>query len=204
MTTRTFTPEQLAALGVPPDQPNNVEYSDTLLADEHVTVLKYTQQRRVVFAAPDDGQAYAVTYEAPLDTGDFEVGDGGPAGHGWYGRTVEAVEVEERTVVTQQWLPVGAPADPGIAVLLPAWEAMYEPGNVSDYLIGYANSEAAARGAAEAWLRSQADEVGRLEWVPQSPRAGYDQEAELIARHDDGVDTGPGIAVRHRVQQPTN
>jgi hypothetical protein len=82
--------------------------------------------------------------------------------------------------------------------LLPTWEAMYEPGNVSDYLIGYANSEAAAKGAAVAWLRSQKDQLGRLEWVPQTPLDGYDAEAELIERHDDGVDIGPGIVVRHR------
>lgn len=84
------------------------------------------------------------------------------------------------------------------AEALPAWEAMYEPGNVSDYLIGYANDECAAKAAAEAWLRSQKDEVGRLEWVPQNPIDGYDTEAELIERHDDGIDTGPGITVRRR------
>lgn len=83
--------------------------------------------------------------------------------------------------------------------LLPAWEAMYEPGNVSDYLIGYANSEAAAKGAAVAWLRSQKDQVGRLEWVSQNPLSGYDAEFELGECHDDGVDIGHGITVRHRV-----
>jgi hypothetical protein len=87
-----------------------------------------------------------------------------------------------------------------IAELLPAWEAMYEPGNVSDYLIGYANDEAPAKAAAEAWLRSQAEVTGRLEWVHQTPLDGYDQEAELIERHDDGIDTGPGITVRRRVE----
>lgn len=85
-----------------------------------------------------------------------------------------------------------------LAEALPAWEAMYEPGNVSDYLIGYANSEAAAKGAAVAWLRSQKDQVGRLEWVPQNPLDGYDTEFELAELHDDGIDTRTGITVRHR------
>lgn len=89
--------------------------------------------------------------------------------------------------------------DPEIrAEVLPAWVAMYEPGNVSDYLIGYANSEAGAKGAAEAWMRSEAEVTGRLEWVSQSPLSGYDAEFELVERHDDGVDTGPGITVRRR------
>jgi hypothetical protein len=79
---------------------------------------------------------------------------------------------------------------------------VYEPGNVSDYLIGYANSEAAAKGAAEAWMRSQAEVTGRLEWVPEERLATgrYDQWFELIVRHDDGIDTGPGITVRRRVE----
>jgi len=103
--TRTFTIAQLTALGVPPDEPDDVEYSDTLLADEHVTTLKYTAQRRCVFRADDDGQAYAVTYEAPLDTGDYEVGDGMPDDHGWYG-DVEAVAVEKREITVVRWVPV--------------------------------------------------------------------------------------------------
>jgi hypothetical protein len=101
--------------------------------------------------------------------------------------------------------PDGAPSperDALIAELLPAWEAMYEPGNVSTYLIGYSNSEAGAKGAAEAWMRSQAEVTGRLEWEQWSDAAtlpdGYDALFELIERHDDGIDTGPGIAVRHR------
>lgn len=104
-TTRTFTIQQLAALGVPPDQPDDVEHSDTLLADDHVTTLKYTQQRRCIFAAPDDGQTYAVNYEAPLDTGDYETGGGMPDDHGWYGDVV-AIAVEERQVTVTRWEPI--------------------------------------------------------------------------------------------------
>ncbi|ARX81575.1 hypothetical protein SMD44_00973 [Streptomyces alboflavus] len=108
MATRQFTREQLATLGIPPDQPDDVEYSDVLLADEHVTNLKYSQQRRVIFEAPDDGKTYAVTYEAPIDVGDFEVGHG-PDDYGWWGDTVEAVEVEERPVTVTRWVPVDEP-----------------------------------------------------------------------------------------------
>ncbi|MFE2965545.1 hypothetical protein ACFXKC_18065 [Streptomyces sp. NPDC059340] len=90
------------------------------------------------------------------------------------------------------------------AELLPAWEAVYEPGNVSDYLIGYANDEAPAKAAAEAWMRSQAEVTGRLEWLPEEQLATgrYDQWFELIERHDDGIDTGPGITVRRRTPAP--
>ncbi|MFM9616804.1 hypothetical protein ACKI14_02440 [Streptomyces turgidiscabies] len=88
--------------------------------------------------------------------------------------------------------------------LMPVWEAMYEPGNVSDYLIGYMNDQDAATGAAEAWLRSQSEVTGRLEWVPWGDVTpmpdGYDRWFELAQQHDDGIDTGPGIVVRRRVQ----
>ncbi|MFE9855531.1 hypothetical protein [Streptomyces sp. NPDC005780] len=95
-----------------------------------------------------------------------------------------------------------------VAEVLPAWEAMYEPGNVSDYLIGYANDQDAATGMAEAWMRSQSEVTGRLEWVAQERLATgrYDQWFELVQCHDDGIDTGPGIIVRRRMadeaQQP--
>lgn len=109
MPVRQFTREQLAALGVPPDQPDDVEYSDTLVADEYVTNLKYSQQRRVIFRAEDDGKTYAIKYEAPIDVGDFEVHGEGPDDYGWYGDTVEAVEVEERAVTVTRWMPVDDP-----------------------------------------------------------------------------------------------
>lgn len=84
---------------------------------------------------------------------------------------------------------------------VPAWEAMYEPGNVSDYLIGYANSEAAAKGAAEAWLRSErGDTPGRLEWVPSPLMAvrEHDHYLELIEHHTELGECATGINVRHR------
>lgn len=120
-----------------------------------------------------------------------------------YGAHLAEFIAEARAAVPELLAEVDLLRTDAVAALLPAWEAMYEPGNVSDYLIGYANSEAAARGAAEAWLRSEKDEVGRLEWVPQNPLDGYDTELELIEHHDDGIDTGPGITVRHRIPRAT-
>jgi len=196
MATRTFTRDQLEEIGVPFELGGD-DTCATELSDELVGSERWTSVHRLVFRAPDDGLAYQVTYEV----GSTEHQDGIDPWHR-HGKTVRAVEVEERPVVVQKWRPVTAPADPGLNLVLPAWEAMYEPGNVSDYLIGYANSEAAAKGAAVAWLRSQKDEVGRLEWVPQNPLDGYDAEFELGELHDDGVDTGPGIVVRHRVPHP--
>jgi hypothetical protein len=102
-TTREFTPAELTALGVPPNSPQDVQWSETLLSDTHVCVLKYSQQRRAVFTA-DDGLTYAVTYEAPLDAGDYETGPA-PDGHGWYGPTVTATRVVSWPVVVQEWQP---------------------------------------------------------------------------------------------------
>ncbi|MGW6416336.1 hypothetical protein [Streptomyces sp. NPDC055055] len=101
-TTRTFTFAELASLGVPPDRPEDVEWSETVLADTHVAVLKYTQQRQAVFLA-DDGQTYRVTYEAPLETGDYEVGGGLPDNYGWTGDAVTATRVVSWPTVTRQW-----------------------------------------------------------------------------------------------------
>ena len=193
MTTRTFTRQQLEDIGIPDrwtatDKTNAAQQ----MHEEQIDTRRWVSVHRLVFRAPDDGIAYEVFEERGLT----ENQDGTDP---WNGADeIKAVEVEERPVVTRQWLPVDAPRDKGVEALLPAWEAMYEPGNVSDYLIGYANSEAAVKGAAEAWLRSQKDEVGRLEWVSQNPLDGYDTEFELVEHHEDGIDTGPGITVRHR------
>ncbi|MFB7589340.1 hypothetical protein [Streptomyces sp. NPDC056169] len=83
---------------------------------------------------------------------------------------------------------------------LPTWEANYEPGNVSDYLIGYANSEAAAKGAALAWLQSQSDiDLETVEWVEMPVGDQHDHWYDLIQNHADGIPTDTGINVRHRL-----
>jgi hypothetical protein len=194
MTTRVFTRAQLEAWDLPGAWADD---SPEILYREQVDARRWVSVHELVFRAPDDGLAYRVFYEQGLteDQDDTDPWNGDDE--------IKGTEVEQRPVVTQQWRDVNAPADPGLDLVLPAWEAMYEPGNVSDYLIGYANSEAAAKGAAEAWLRSEKDEPGRLEWVPQNPVDGYDTEFELVEHHDDGIDTGPGIVVRRRAQKPT-
>jgi hypothetical protein len=196
VTTRHFTREQLEEIGVPFELDGD-DTCATELSNELIGTERWTDVHRLVFRAPDTGDAYEVHYEV----GSTEHQDGIDPWHR-HGKTIPAVEVEQRPVVVQQWRPVDAPRDKGLDSVLPAWEAMYEPGNVSDYLIGYMNHQDAATGAAEAWMRSQSEVTGRLEWVPQNPIDGYDAEFELIQRHDDGVDTGPGITVRHRTQQP--
>jgi hypothetical protein len=111
-------------------------------------------------------------------------------------------ELERRTLMLQasrdQVTRLSADRATVLREAIPAWEAVYEPGNVSDYLIGYANSEAAAKGAAEAWLRSQKDEVGNLEWVLEDQLASgrYERWYELLEHHPGNVDIGPGIIVR--------
>jgi hypothetical protein len=85
--------------------------------------------------------------------------------------------------------------------VLPAWEASYEPGNVSDYLIGYANSEAAAKGAAVAWVQSQSDKgPAALEWVEAPGGRHFDEQYELI-QIIDGTVVGIGVTVSRRRAQ---
>ncbi|MFI0827209.1 hypothetical protein ACH4Q7_22450 [Streptomyces roseolus] len=135
MTTRVFTVAELAALGVPPHSPEDIEYDENVLADNPVSMGKYDQNRMCVFRA-DDGHTYAVTYAAPIDAGDYEVGPG-PDNHGWYGDTVEAVRVRTRWIVTQQWTEDtdDAPAEPTAAearmalysaLMWPSWNPVSE------------------------------------------------------------------------------
>lgn len=105
MPTRAFTRTHLTSyLNLPPTGPQDVKYRDDVHLDEHLRTLKYTQRRRCVFTA-EDGRTYAVEYDAPLDTGDYEVGDGPVENHGW-NRSVLAVQVELRPVPVEKWMPV--------------------------------------------------------------------------------------------------
>ncbi|MFJ6014519.1 hypothetical protein [Streptomyces sp. NPDC092952] len=153
MTTKQFTVDQLADLGVPPDCPEDVEYSETVLVDEHVSMSKYSQVRRCIFR-DDDGRTWAVTYEAQVDAGDYEVGPP-PDNHGWHGNTVEAVEVEQRPVIVARWESVYD--DPGTEPPLPgaidSLAAVWEESGART---------AVAREAAAAWIIEHADEIADL------------------------------------------
>ncbi|MFZ4266541.1 hypothetical protein [Streptomyces arboris] len=156
MTNRQFTISELAALGVPPSHPSDLEYSDILLVDQPVTTLKYTSLRRCVFRADDDGRTYAVEYEGEIDMGDFEVSGGRPDNHGWHGDTVEATAVEEKPVIVKRWEPVhGQPATTGqprtgpIESLTALWEQT-----------GATPEE--ARAAAARWIVDHAGEAADL------------------------------------------
>ncbi|MFC9604605.1 hypothetical protein ACFTTN_14240 [Streptomyces niveus] len=153
MPLQQFTVDQLADLGVPPDDPEDVEYSETVLLDEAVGTLKYSQQRRCVFR-DDDDRTWSVTYEAPVDAGDYEVGPP-PDNHGWYGETVEATEVEQRPVIVRRWEPV--PDEPDIERphlgAIDSLAAIWEESGTRTSV---------AREAAAEWIVQHADEVARL------------------------------------------
>lgn len=155
MSTRQFTIAELAALGVPPDRPDDIEHDPDVLADERLATLKYTARRRCIFRAPDNGRTYAVEYEGALDVGDYEVGDGGPDNYGWYGDTVEAQEVEQRPVVILEWQPATpAPAPQHAhATLLDELATVAEDGGV--------DPDQAVQSAAE-WLTEHADALAAL------------------------------------------
>lgn len=153
MTSRFFSRAELAALGVPPDSPQDVEYSDTVLADEHVQDLRYTQQRRCIVRAPDDDQVYAVEYEAELAAGDYETG-APPDDHGWRSDQVEAVRVQERPTLVRRWEPARGDQhtqQPTSAV-----------GSLADLYEAAGADSGDAREAAAAWIISHGAEVARL------------------------------------------
>ncbi|MFJ3100322.1 hypothetical protein [Streptomyces sp. NPDC086835] len=154
MPTRDFTRDELAALGVPPDSPEDVRWSETLLADEPIATLNYTQKRRAVFLA-DDERTYAVEYEAPIGASDHKTGPA-PDGHGWHGDTVQAVQVIRRPVVVDQWTPyVPAFHDGPDRPVLQELTEIYEEGGLRTRDAQQNAAELLARHAAELGATAQ-------------------------------------------------
>ncbi|MFD3844770.1 hypothetical protein ACFWVB_02620 [Streptomyces microflavus] len=152
--TRRFTFAELAEHDVPPDSPEDVLFSQTLIVDEHLRNSKYSQERRAIFRADDDGKTYAVTYEANVDAADYEVGPG-PDNHGWHGDTVEATEVMQRALIVAQWVPVTDEPDfgPPKASAIDSLTALWEENGARTSV---------AREAAAQWIVDHADEIADL------------------------------------------
>jgi hypothetical protein len=102
--TRTFTRDQLDALGVPHDltsEDNAAAFPEAAieLHREQVDTRRWVSVHELIFRAPDDGKAYRVHYEQGLteiqeDTDPWD-----------YTREVEAVEVEQRQTTVTEWHP---------------------------------------------------------------------------------------------------
>lgn len=102
MTTRTFTPAELDAIGVPFECDTEPEDGfATELHREQIATRRWVSVHRLVFRAPDDGKTYRVAYEQGLT----EHQDGLDP---WNGdSTVVATEVAQVPVTVQEWRPVG-------------------------------------------------------------------------------------------------
>lgn len=97
--TRTFTRAELEAIGVP-DKWNASGPAAEHLHEEQIGSRRWVSVHWLVFRAPDDGKAYAVSYEQGLT----ESQDGTDP---WNDDDeVTATAVEERQVTVTQWLPV--------------------------------------------------------------------------------------------------
>lgn len=104
MATRTYTPEQLEAIGVPDELPGpggpEVAGLAYRLHQEQIDTRRWVSLHELVFRAPDDGKAWRVSFERGL-TEHQDYTDP------WAGRTVvEAVEVEQVPVTVQHWQPI--------------------------------------------------------------------------------------------------
>lgn len=101
MTTRTFTVAELEAIGIPHRRTAPPEGRAERLHEEQTDTGRWVSAHWLVFRAPDDGRAWAVTYEQGLTELQDDTEPWG------YGRTeVTATEVEERQVTVTRWLPV--------------------------------------------------------------------------------------------------
>lgn len=107
--TRTFTPDQLAAMGIP----NGWEAEDgnaaEILHDEQTDTRRWSSTHWLVFRAPDDGKAYGVNYQLPLT--EYQEADR------WFGDdTIAGVEVAQVPVTVQEWKPADVVQQPAPAV----------------------------------------------------------------------------------------
>jgi hypothetical protein len=90
--------------------------------------------------------------------------------------------------------------------LLPPWVAVYESATFTSHHIADCTSEGAARGAAEAWLRSHCADAAGLKWTldPQQAVGDWDQWLELTRTDPEtGTVLATDIVVRRRAARTT-
>ncbi|MFG2404208.1 hypothetical protein ACGFR8_07690 [Streptomyces brevispora] len=210
MPTRDFTRTELANLGVPPDSPEDVEWSDTVLADTHVTVLKYSQQRRCVFLT--EGETYAVEYEAPIDLGDLEVDGGPPENHGWYGDTVTATRVIQRPTVVDTWQTyVPAVHDGPDRTALQQLTEIYEDGGIhtrdarqhAAELLAVHDAEQADQSRARHFVQAAAAIVELQDQMDAEIRTEYGGELDRDTEVESAATRRMAAMLQERAEEPT-
>jgi hypothetical protein len=100
MATREFTRDELEALGIP-DEWDSAHPAERL-HEEQIDTRRWYSVHEVVFRAPDDGKAWAVSYvqgltESQDSTDPWE----------YEGKTIQAIEMEPHEVTVTKWRPVG-------------------------------------------------------------------------------------------------
>lgn len=100
--TRTFTREELEAIGVPDKWTADEGQLAKRLHEEQLDTRRWVSVRELIFRAPDDGKAYRVTYEQGLTENQEDTDP-------WNGDDeIKAVEVREQQVTVTKWVPVVA------------------------------------------------------------------------------------------------
>ncbi|WP_326698020.1 hypothetical protein OG909_12120 [Streptomyces sp. NBC_01754] len=114
MPTRIFTPDQLAAIGVPDPYDAEAEQRAEHLFDEQIDTRRWVSVHHLVFRGPDDGKAWRVEYVRGLTES-----QDGISPWEYAGATVEAVEVEQVATTVMEWHAIpDAPAVPSDAELI--------------------------------------------------------------------------------------
>jgi hypothetical protein len=100
--TRTFTREELEAIGVPDEWTADEGKLAKRLHEEQTDTRRWVSVHKLIFRAADDGKAYAVYYEQGLTESQDDTDP-------WnYDDTVTATAVEEQQVTVTKWVPVVA------------------------------------------------------------------------------------------------